>query len=387
MPLPRHKGLDRGFVDILTPPPGSFRLAVKDMIAVAGCHQTAGLPHRAERRAARTAPAVERLRAAGASLVGTTVTDCAGFGTMTPEVPNPRHRTRAVGGSSGGAAAVVAAGRADVGLGTDTGGSVRIPAAYCDLYALKPSLGRTPMEGVLPLSPTFDVLGLIAARLYTLETAAAALVDGWRSVSAGEPRIAADGDAVAALDPPVAAAFDRIRDGLGAERTIAESATFDTASEAHSTIVCIEGLAAHRDDWRIHRSAFPALMADAFAFAEKLSEAEFAAAQETVRQFREAMETLFATNEIDVLISPTLAMAPASRHARTARIRGRPYPITNANIRLTLAASIAGLPVVVAPLDGLSVQFVGPMGGDEALLAHARILVERYRRYTRDATS
>ncbi|MEM8663854.1 MAG: amidase family protein, partial [Pseudomonadota bacterium] len=150
----------------------SWRVAVKDMIAVAGMPQPAGFPGRDGMVAARDAAVVTLFRDAGHTIVGVTTTDAAGFGTMTNEVRHPRHPLRAVGGSSGGSAAAVAAGLADVGIGTDTGGSVRIPAAYCELYAFKPSRGRVSLEGVLPLSPTLDHVGVMAATPAILARAA-----------------------------------------------------------------------------------------------------------------------------------------------------------------------------------------------------------------------
>ena len=88
-----------------------------------------------------------------------TRSDAAGFGVVTPDVKNPVWPDRIAGGSSGGSAAAVAAGLADIGLGTDTGGSTRIPAACCGLFGFKPSHGRIPLDGVWPLAPSFDVVG------------------------------------------------------------------------------------------------------------------------------------------------------------------------------------------------------------------------------------
>ena len=101
----------------------------------------------------RTRGQCRRLRQAGARIVGVTRTDAGGFGVTTPEVENPVAGGRTVGGSSGGSAAAVAAGLADVALGTDTGGSVRIPAACTGLIGFEPTRGRIGNDGVWPLSP------------------------------------------------------------------------------------------------------------------------------------------------------------------------------------------------------------------------------------------
>ena len=146
-------------------PLSALRVAVKDNIAVRGLPFTAGHPLFADRIAQEDAWAVRRLREAGARIVGVTRTDAGGFGVTTPEVENPAAPGRTVGGSSGGSAAAVAAGLADVALGTDTGGSVRIPAACTGLIGFKPTRGRISNDGVWPLSPSFDHVGVIGRDL------------------------------------------------------------------------------------------------------------------------------------------------------------------------------------------------------------------------------
>ncbi|UOM33064.1 amidase family protein [Acuticoccus sp. I52.16.1] len=365
------------FVDRVAAPGPGPRLAVKDMIAVAGLKQTAGLPVRAERRATQDAAVVARLRRAGYAVVGTTATDGAGFGTMTAEVVNPRHPERAVGGSSGGSAAAVAGGLADVGLGTDTGGSVRIPAAYCDLVAFKPTNERGAMEGILPLSPRFDVVGAMARTFGDLAPALPHLVDRWAEAGDAAPRVAFAADELADVDPPVAAAFAPICARLGAV-PLGNPASYRTAAIAHSDLVCADGLSVHRADWAAAPDRFPPVTAGGLAYAETLSEAHLAEAREVCDAAREAWRAAMAPDM--VLLLPTLPMAPADRGAQNATVRGETLPITNANIRLTEMFNIAGLPVVVAPVEGLSVQFVGAAGRDEWLFATVRRLVERLRR-------
>jgi Asp-tRNA(Asn)/Glu-tRNA(Gln) amidotransferase A subunit family amidase/ketopantoate reductase len=141
-------------------------VGVKDIIAVAGVPTRCGSPASDPRPAAADAVLVRRLREAGAEVFATTqcLEYAAGF--AHPEVGdtrNPRDPSRTSGGSSGGSAALVAAGVCDLALGTDTGGSVRIPAAYCGVVGLKPSYGLLPVEGVFPLSPSCDHAGALTA--------------------------------------------------------------------------------------------------------------------------------------------------------------------------------------------------------------------------------
>jgi hypothetical protein len=132
------------------------------------CPFTAGHPLFADRVSDADASCVQRLRAAGARIVGMTRTDAGGFGVSTPEVENPIAPGRTVGGSSGGSAAAVAAGLADAALGTDTGGSVRIPAACTGLIGLKPTRGRIATDGLWPLAPSLDHVGVIGRDLDTI---------------------------------------------------------------------------------------------------------------------------------------------------------------------------------------------------------------------------
>ena len=141
-----------------------FRLAVKDNIDVAGLPTTAGLQAWRDRVAQRDAAIVAKLKAAGYTVVGKTLMDEAAFGALGDNpwygrVHNPARHGYTAGGSSAGSAAAVAAGIADLALGTDTLGSVRIPASYCGVVGYVPSAGVVSMDGVVPLAPSFDRIG------------------------------------------------------------------------------------------------------------------------------------------------------------------------------------------------------------------------------------
>jgi 2-dehydropantoate 2-reductase len=141
-------------------------VAVKDIIAVAGVPTGCGSPASDPEPADHDAALVSRLRAAGADVFATTqcLEYAAGF--AHPEIGdtrNPRDPSRTSGGSSGGSAALVAAGVCDLAIGTDTGGSIRIPAAYCGVVGLKPTYGLVPTSGIFPLSPSCDHAGTLTA--------------------------------------------------------------------------------------------------------------------------------------------------------------------------------------------------------------------------------
>ena len=138
-------------------------VAVKDLIDVAGVVAGAGSPKLAGNLARRDAEVVAGLRAAGAVVVGKTRTHEFAYGVVTPGTVNPWDPERIAGGSSGGSAAAVAAGLVPAALGSDTAGSIRIPASCCGIVGLKPTWGRVPATGVWPLSWSCDHVGPMAA--------------------------------------------------------------------------------------------------------------------------------------------------------------------------------------------------------------------------------
>jgi aspartyl-tRNA(Asn)/glutamyl-tRNA(Gln) amidotransferase subunit A len=188
-------------------------VGVKDLVDVAGVVTAAGSPKLAANLARRDAPVVARLRAAGAVVVGKTRTHEFAYGVLTPGTVNPWDEARIAGGSSGGSAAAVAAGLVRLAVGSDTAGSIRIPAACCGVVGFKPTYGAVPTGGVVPLSWSCDHCGPIAASV-----AEAALLfevlAGVAAPPAGAPgplrlgRLV--GDALRIADPPVGEVLDRL---------------------------------------------------------------------------------------------------------------------------------------------------------------------------------
>lgn len=188
--------------------------AVKDLIDVAGTPTGGGNPDwlKAQSPAARSAPAVEALLAAGASLVGKTITDELAFSLEgvnahygTPV--NPGCPDRIPGGSSSGSAVAVAAGLVDFALGTDTGGSVRVPASFVGVCGFRPSHDAISLAGVMPFAPSYDTVGWFARHATTLSHAGDVLLP--KASPAPIRRFRLVRDAVALADPGVAAALRR----------------------------------------------------------------------------------------------------------------------------------------------------------------------------------
>ena len=200
----------------------SLRLAVKDLIDVGGEVTSGGNPDwaRDQAPALRDAPAVAALRADGATVVGKTVSDELAFSLEgenhfygTPR--NPNAPGCLPGGSSSGSAVAVAAGLADIALGTDTGGSVRIPASFCGVHAMRPSHGRISLQGVIPFAPSYDTIGWFASNAATLERVGQALFASRpRPARPLELRIASDAFELA--DPTCSSAVRQWADRLGA---------------------------------------------------------------------------------------------------------------------------------------------------------------------------
>ncbi|RZL08070.1 MAG: amidase, partial [Rubrivivax sp.] len=185
------------------------RLAVKDLIDVGGAPTCAGNPDWAAGHAVPEADAacVARLRAVGARVVGKTITDELAFSLEGENAfdDTPRHpldENRLPGGSSSGSAAAVAWGDADLALGTDTGGSVRVPASFCGVAAMRPTHGRIPLTGVVPFAPSFDTVGWFAHDVPTLRAVGHALLgsDPDAARPALRPCVALDALALADAD-------------------------------------------------------------------------------------------------------------------------------------------------------------------------------------------
>ena len=188
-------------------PLDGLTFVAKDLIDIAGSVTGGGNPdwHGQQTPAATSAVAVQRLLQAGAAMVGKTVTDELAFSLEgenehygTPV--NPRCPDRLPGGSSSGSAVAVAAGLADLGLGTDTGGSVRVPASFCGLYGYRPSHGRVPMAGVIPFAPSFDTVGLFARAPAHLMAGGLALLSS-PAAERPRPRLLLAIDAFALAEP------------------------------------------------------------------------------------------------------------------------------------------------------------------------------------------
>jgi Asp-tRNA(Asn)/Glu-tRNA(Gln) amidotransferase A subunit family amidase len=363
----------RAWVTVLpddTPPIGGGPLAgvpvgVKDIVDVAGVPTLCGSRARAGAAPAdRDAAIVRMLRGAGAVVLGKTVTTEFAYFDPGP-TRNPHDLARTPGGSSSGSAAAVAAGAVPLAVGTQTAGSVVRPASYCGVAGLAVARGTLPVDGVSPLAPGLDTLGLFAATVADVALARAAL-DGREAVPASStaPRLLAwDGSAVGEVSPAMRAAHAdavaRARDA-GAEVASLEvdlrAATADQrtimAAEAAARVPDLPGLGAN----------LAALLAEGHAIPAR----DVDAARERSGATRTAV--LAALEHADAVLAPgALGVAPRGLESTGDPVMSRPF-------------HVLGLPALAVPgardADGLplGLQLLGHPGREDALLAAGRWL-------------
>lgn len=356
-------GMSTWILRIDEPGPGP-RVAVKDLIDVAGSPTTAGCPVLAEVAAPATADAacLTGLRAAGAVVVGKANLHelaCGGTGVNphygTPV--NPLDPTRIPGGSSSGSAVAVATGEADVALGTDTAGSIRTPSACCGTVGLKTTWGRIPIDGVWPLAPSLDVVGPMARDVAGVVEGMALLEPGFSVEEVAAPvigRVRLPG-----VDPVVDEAVDRLLAAAEVEVVELPLPGWDAATQAGWAVM-------FHEVWQVDRSLYERgadrLGADVRERLEQgrdVPAATYEAGLAHRAVWRDELASAFA--RAPVLAWPTIGfLAPRLED---------PVPNTRGT---NLAVNLAGHPALAlpAPTGGplpASVQLVGP-DGSEALL-------------------
>jgi len=354
-------------------------VAVKDIIAVAGVPTRCGSPASGTEPAARDATVVARLRAAGAEVFATSqcLEYAAGF--AHPDVGdtrNPRDPSRTSGGSSGGSAALVAAGVCELALGTDTGGSVRIPAAYCGIAGLKPTHGLLPVTGVFPLSPACDHVGTLTATVSGAAELLAALADpgalappgdddpiftvGVLSAQLTDPSVTpAVYHAVAGALAALAAAGWRLRE-ISAPWLDRLAAWEDTLA----VIVTAEAAVVHRGrDWARYAEGTRALL----GYGASVTSDQFQAAKRQRAELSAAIEA--SLTGVDVLAGPTVGyQAPEQDPPFGAGA-------DSAESRFTGPFNLTGHPAISIPVPGpglpVGLQLAGRREADLALLRAA----------------
>jgi aspartyl-tRNA(Asn)/glutamyl-tRNA(Gln) amidotransferase subunit A len=354
-----------------------WTVAVKDNIDVAGTVRSDGVGPPHPPPAAADSVAVGRLRAAGAVVVAKTNLEQLSFGATTQNPTwgrcrNPWDRSRIPGGSSGGSAVAVAASLVDASLGTDTGGSLRNPASFCGVCALRPTHGLVPMTGVTPLSPSMDVIGPIARRVVDLRRLLTVLVDVTdEAVAQSLPGLAVGVPSayfLDELDQNVARGFDALLAlfcGCGARLSPVRLARVADVPDAMATLQNAEAarsLRAYWDDPRLSDG-----VRERLDLGRAVTDQQYELASRIADAWRRTVREAFET--VSVIVTPaTPFVAP--------RIGADNLIVLSRQInRFTGCWSLARTPALGLPLplssDGLPVggQLVAPELADWRLLA------------------
>lgn len=370
-----------------------IRLGVKDLIDVEGTRTSAGsrlVLSRAE-VAERDATVVDSARKGGAQIVAKTNLNELAFGTSginpwfgTPE--NPLNRSLIPGGSSSGSAVGVALGELDAALGSDTGGSIRIPSACCGVVGLKTTAGRIPLEGVRPLAPSLDTVGPIARDAKMIEAAMGLLLPGFAAELPANPRI---GVIARSGSEALFTAIVKALSLIAGEVEEVGDLGLESARESATCILMVEALSCNRGLISESHRMDPAV-ATRFASAARYSDEDLSASRVAGEVFRSKLQRIFT--QVDFLALPTLRVpVPTLAEAGSTQL--------NAN---TLPFNLAGLPAISVPVrlvsevtaflgldegfapmgvrEGgsepmpLAIQIVGKAGTEEQLVGLAQML-------------
>ncbi|OAN81967.1 hypothetical protein A8B78_00255 [Jannaschia sp. EhC01] len=417
--LARQKRLDPTLHAIITPmadtaradaaqrgalasgPLSGLTVALKDNIDAAGVHSTAGSAFFADRVANSDATVTARLRAAGAVLMGKLNLHEFAFGgtTQNPHhgsCRNPWDTACIPGGSSGGSGVAPAAGFCDVALGTDTGGSIRIPAALNGVVGLRPTVGRVPSTGSVPVSAMFDTIGPLAYRAADVAMVFEAIaghdpacemsvdvpVESWLSVRArgvsglrvGVP----NAFFFEGIDPEVAAAVQRLIATLGDLGMSVHGVDLPGIEAVHAqmtNVLLCDAAAYHRDRLEQAPECFGADVLERMMIGYTTSGIDHAAGVIAQRHWRRQVEGLF--DHVDLIVTPSVGFA-APQVAESAQM----IEATRGLTRLTFPWSFAQVPALSLPCGftgaGLPIgaQLVGRHFGEAVLLAVADAVQE-----------
>lgn len=353
-------------------------VAIKDLIDVAGMRTTMGSSQYAENVASADAPVVQRLRNAGAVLLGKTNTHQFAYGSTgdrsdSGPVHNPRNVEHVSGGSSSGSAAAVGAGLCLAALGTDTSASVRLPAAFCGVVGLKPTVGLLPSTGVFPLSPTLDHVGHMSATILDNALVLDVLCGSASGYAerVGKPiagmRIGVLGGYFADfVSNDVRASVRRAREALeaaGARVVDIEVPETQAVYENQQLILRAEAYATHRAALEADKPYLPEVRTRLMTGAD-VSAADYLGAMGQRHSAQSAFDAALA--DVDILLSPTCGVSAPRIDERETSVDGAAHPTFWLITRLTAPTNLSGHP-------SLSVPF-----GEANGLPHGMQLIGRY---------
>ncbi len=347
-------------------------VGVKDIFHVEGFVTRAGCRLPPEILQGSESVAVGALKEAGALVLGKTVTT--EFAYFAPGAThNPHDLERTPGGSSSGSAAAVAAGLAPLTLGTQTIGSVGRPASYCGVTGFKPSFGRIPIDGVIPLAPSLDHVGVFTADVASAMLASKILCEHWRSVEdPGEPVVGVpEGPLLERALPEGLAAFGETLGRLETEGVrvvrVGMMRDFRGIADRHRALVAAEAAAVHETWYAAHPDLYRRKTVDLLVQGELVTDDEIERASLGCLELRSELARAAAESGIDLWASPAATgAAPTGRCSTGDPIMNLPWTHAGVPTISIPAATIDGLP--------MGLQLAANWNDDERLLAWARRL-------------
>jgi aspartyl-tRNA(Asn)/glutamyl-tRNA(Gln) amidotransferase subunit A len=363
------------FITEVEPAGAGPTLAVKDIFDTAGVRTTYGSAVFRDQVPTRTAASVALLEQAGYAMVGKANLHEFAWGITSENdhygwVPNPTAPERVAGGSSGGSAAALAAGLVDAALGSDSGGSIRIPAACCGVVGMKVTFGAVPIEGCWPLAPSYDTAGPMARDVEGCERMMEAMAPGYARADLSSP-----------ADLRVGLAWTDVADPLVAARVSEAAAFFPSCRpvdlplpDGVYTGFAREVVEVHADLFRDHEAEYGPSVAFKMRNSLKITDAEAEEGRRLRELYRERVAGLM--EDLDLIVTPTVPMVAPPAGIGDLELRGR-------MLSLTFPWNAVGGPALALPCgpaeDGLpaSVQLLGKPGEDPLVLAAGRLLEEK----------
>ncbi len=358
--------------------------AVKDVIDVEG-HKTSGgnpLWGQAQEASGASAPCVTQLLDAGAHCIGKTKTEEFAYSLIGNNIHfgapfNPVTPERYTGGSSSGSASAVAQGQVDFALGTDTAGSVRVPAAFCGLYGMRPTLNRVDSTGVMPLAPSFDVVGWFARDPDVLNEIGVVLLKGQGSAPSCTPQVLLDWPSVQKLPEMerkifIEEAF-RVADknGVACERLEVIPVPWHEFPEMFTAVQVYEAWRLYGDWVERHKEHLAPEIYQRFLRGKHISSDAYRRAQDLLTKARDGVQRFFGQGL--VLIRPTTICAAPLKSASDDDLA----VLRDSVFQMTCLAGVGGLPELTIPIaakdaPALGLSLVGGAGMDEILMTFAQ---------------
>lgn len=370
----------RGHGEALGPLAG-LPVAIKENCDTRGAVCSAGLAFRRNHVPPKDSSITERLRAAGTIVLGVTTSDPGAFDVRTLDVTHPIRPELTVGGSSGGSAAALAAKMCLGAIGTDTGGSIRIPSACCGTAGLKPTFGSLPMEGIFPLVQSLDHVGPMGRTVGDVELLWNSLAPHKRDPDNTPRTLGFDPKYVAEADEKIRNDFQTVIDRcrkMGKECLEVDLPDLDDVVTMHGRIFVVEAARYHTTHHGRDLERYPEIAQRFFQIANDLAVAD------QVDAFKKRVEYTKRTNDlfrqVDLFLTPTIAIHEPLKSAAKLTISGRSHDYTMALVRHTCLFNHTGHPALAMPVaprsDGLpsSIQIVGGYGQEAGLLSFGKEL-------------